>query len=152
MPPLKKRGIAWRVCYFPFFLWFCFEGFYRGYVHGPLLDVQPKTMIVAYRTNPGGRIFFPNYQLVGDVGTNRIHVNVFKRGYRLAAAGNELEVYRSVRNPEEWISFAAIDESKPIFNVFGLMFSWHLIVAVLFLVAAFYLDFIGAKPRTSSNG
>lgn len=141
-----KRGIGWRVFFFPVVVWFCFQGFHRGYVHGPLLNAKPEIMIVAYRTNAGGRIIFPNYQLVGDVGTNRIHVDVFVGGYKRAAQGNELEVYHSIRNPEKWISTAAVWESKPIFNISGLMFSWHLIAGILMFAASMYLDFVGAVP------
>jgi len=89
--------------------------------------------------NLNGRKIFPEYVAVGSISNSEtpVVIDIYEKQFRRLKPGALVDVYHltwSKRSP--WVNAEKIEESKPIMNIFGLAFSWHFILGLLFTAFA----------------
>ena len=116
-----------------------YGGLSRGAQYYPLLNQAPLRMNVLKVENRNHRQYFPDYVAIGLVKGHgsAIAVPIFAHEFRQLHPGDSLEVYALASG--RWIDHAKLEESRPLFNVLGLHFSWHLPAGILILAAWFLL-------------
>ena len=116
-----------------------YDGLNRGAMFYPLTKEAPVGMTVVKVDNRNHRRYLPDYVATGFVRGNpsMIDVPIFKKEFRELHPGGSLDVYPLASG--KWMDRATLDESWPIFNLFGLHFSWHLPAGILMLLAWFWL-------------
>ncbi len=114
-----------------------YDGFSRGMAYYPLLLETPVRMTVVKAENRNHRTILPDYVATGYVSnaTTSIEVSLFQDQYRRLRHGGSLDVYPLPSG--EWVCWKKLEESKPIFAVAGLHFSWHFPAGVLALALWF---------------
>jgi hypothetical protein len=67
-----------------------------------------------------------------------VEVDVFQEQFRRLHSGQVIDVYPLfLSGRTNWVAAAKVEESKPIMNVFGFRFSWHLPGGIILVAAAF---------------
>lgn len=114
---------------------FCiYDGIYRGTMYASLEGIKPDQLVVSSLTNPGGNVIFPHYTACGVVRSTGqfAMVAIFQDQFRRMEPGSTLDIYPIQSSGNTiWVNGAKLEESKPILNIFGFHFSWHLPVGLL---------------------
>ena len=114
-----------------------YNGIYRGMMFGNLVASKPDQLVVSYVANSSGRMIFPNYTASGLVRSTGqfVIVDIFQDQFKRMESGSTLDIYPLISSGQtNWVNGAKLDESKPIFNIFGFHFSWHLPAGIFLAV------------------
>jgi hypothetical protein len=122
-----------------------YDGFQRGARYYSLLTQSPQEMIVSRAINLNGRKFFPNYVAIGSVSNvdSPVVVEIFQDQFLKMRHGGRVDVYQL--NPPAgtaWVNRAKFEESKPIYNLLGLRFSYHVLLGLFFIGCACFLAYM----------
>jgi hypothetical protein len=119
------------------------EGINRGLLYKYVNEKDIKYMTV---TNLSTRedMFFTVYEAIGIVDTtnDKVHVDIFSDEYKACefALNNHFKPTMKVLSTNtnnsnvQYVYVGKYNESKPIINLFGFYFSWHLIPGLLCFV------------------
>lgn len=118
------------------------DGLQRGSYY-PLLKQEPQKLAVERVSNLNGRRILPNYVATGSVSNveSPVTVEIFEDQFKNLRRGDLIDVYHLDRPGERvWINGKKLEESKPISDVFGFCFSWHLVLAGLLMIGVALID------------
>ena len=129
-----------------------YAGFSRGMTYYPLVGQSPVHMTVINVENRNHRRVLPDYVATGSVsnGTSTIVVPIFRDQFRYLRPGSSLKLHPLPSGG--WLNHAKLEESMPVFGLFGLHFSWHFPAGVLMLGGWFgLLPFLRRKQNRDAE-